>query len=873
MSKELIIAEKPSVATDIARAVGGFTRHGDYYENSGYVLSSAVGHLLELAVPKEHEVKRGKWSFAHLPVIPPRFDLAPIERNESRLNLLLRLIKRKDVTGLINACDAGREGELIFRYIVQHARAKKPIQRLWLQSMTPAAIREGFEGLRPDRELLPLADAAKCRSEADWLVGINGTRAMTAFNSKEGGFYLTTVGRVQTPTLAILVEREEAIRAFKSRDYWEVHARFGAHAGEYPGRWFDPGFKKDDDAERKAERAWSAAEAEAVAAACNGQTGTVTDDTRPATQLSPLLFDLTSLQREANGRFGFSARTTLSLAQALYEKHKVLTYPRTDSRALPEDYMATVKKAMDMLGGIRDYAPFAKNVLKNGWVKPNRRIFDNSKISDHFAIIPTLQPPRHLNEIEQKLYDLVVRRFLAVFHPAAEYLQTTRITQLGEHQFKTEGRILQNPGWLAIYGRTAQEESQNLPAVAAQEKVAALEVNAVANQTKPPPRYSEATLLSAMEGAGKLIEDDELREAMEAKGLGTPATRAAVIEGLIQEKYVQREGRELKPTWKAFRLLLALHHFGVTEITSPELTGDWEYKLKLMETGKLQRDVFMDHIEQVTRDLVERIKNGDIPEEAYATVGAPCPKCGGAVQENYRKFQCQSCDFSLWVVLSGREWAPEEIAELITRRFVGPLSGFRSRIGKPFSAGIRLTADHKLDFDFGQARLDEEARNPPDFSSQESVGACPKCKSRVFEHGVAYVCEKAVGPKRSCDFRSGKMILQQPVERAQMQKLLATGRTDLFTRFISKKGRPFKAYLVKTPEGRVGFEFEARKPRKPKAEQPAAPAPLSASPKEKERGASAKPAATKRAKAGKATAKPAKTVAIKAPAKAKRKAA
>jgi DNA topoisomerase-3 len=870
MSKQLIIAEKPSVANDVARAIGGFKRHGDYYESSRYVLSSAVGHLLQLAVPKEHEVKRGKWSFAHLPVIPPRFELAPIERNESRLNLLLRLIKRKDVTGLINACDAGREGELIFRYIVQHARAKKPIQRLWLQSMTPASIREGFESLRPDRELLPLADAAKCRSEADWLVGINGTRAMTAFNSKEGGFYLTTVGRVQTPTLAILVEREEKIRAFKSRDYWEVHARFGAKAGEYPGRWFDPGFKKDDDAERKTERVWSAAEAEALAAACNGQTGTVTDDTKPATQLSPLLFDLTSLQREANGRFGFSARTTLSLAQALYERHKVLTYPRTDSRALPEDYLATVKKAMDMLGDIRDYAPFAKNVLKNGWVKPNRRIFDNSKISDHFAIIPTLQPPRHLNEIEHKLYDLVVRRFLAVFHPAAEYLQTTRVTQVGEHQFKTEGRILQAPGWLAIYGRTAQEESQNLPAVAAGEKVAALEVNVVANQTKPPPRYSEATLLSAMEGAGKLVEDDELREAMEAKGLGTPATRANVIEGLIQERYVQREGRELKPTWKAFRLLLALHHFGVTEITSPELTGDWEYQLKLMETGKLQREVFMDHIEQVTRDLVERIKNGDIPEEAYATVEAPCPKCGGVVQENYRKFQCQKCDFSLWVVLSGREWAPEEVAELITQRFIGPLSGFRSRIGKPFSAGLRMADDYKLEFDFGQARPGEE-ETAPDFSGQESVGACPKCKSHVFEHGVAYVCEKAVGPKRSCDFRSGKMILQQPVERAQMQKLLATGRTDLFTRFISKKGRPFKAYLAKTAEGRVGFEFEARKPRKPKAEEPAAPAPVSASPKKKERGASGKPAATQRAQAVKATAKPAKTVAIKAPAKAKRK--
>ena len=874
MAKQLIIAEKPSVAADIARAIGGFTRHGDYFESDQYVLSSAVGHLLELVVPAEHDVKRGKWSFAHLPVIPPHFALAPIERSESRLNLLLRLMKRKDVTGLVNACDAGREGELIFRYIIQHAETKKPIQRLWLQSMTPASIREGFDSLRPDRELLSLADAAKCRSEADWLVGINGTRAMTAFNSKEGGFYLTTVGRVQTPTLAILVEREEKIRAFQSRDYWEVHARFGATAGEYPGRWFLPGFKKDDDAEHRAERVWNAAAAEAVAASCKGRTGLVTDETKPATQMSPLLFDLTSLQREANGRFGFSARTTLSLAQALYERHKVLTYPRTDSRALPEDYIATVKKAMDMLGDIRDYAPFAKNILKNGWVKPNRRIFDNSKISDHFAIIPTLQAPKQLNEIEHKLYDLVVRRFLAVFHPAAEYLQTTRITQVGEHQFKTEGRILQSPGWLAIYGRSAQEESQNLPAVAAGEKVGVLEVNAVANQTKPPPRYSEATLLSAMEGAGKLVEDDELREAMGAKGLGTPATRAAVIEGLIQEKYVQREGRELKPTWKAFRLLLALHHFGVTEITSPELTGDWEHKLKLMESGKLEREVFMDHIEQATRDLVERIKSGDIPDEAYATVAAPCPKCGGLVQENYRKFQCQKCDFSLWVVLSGRDWAPEEVAELISKRFVGPLTGFRSRIGKPFSAGLRMTDDFKLEFDFGQARPGEE-ETAPDFSGQESVGACPKCQARVFEHGVSYVCEKALGPARSCDFRSGKMILQQPVERAQMQKLLSTGRSDLFTRFISRKGRPFKAFLVKTPEGRVGFEFEARKPRKPKAEAPAAP-PVSAAPRTPAHGVAAKPAAGKRAKSVAAVAKPAKAAkaaVAKPPAKTKRKAA
>src|SRR5216110_557868 len=473
MGKKLVIAEKPSVAADIARALGGFARKGDYFESDEYLLSSAVGHLLELAVPDEYAVKKGKWSFKHLPVIPPHFELAPLEKREQRLNLLLRLLKRKDVSGLINACDAGREGELIFRYLVQHAKAAKPIERLWLQSMTQQSIRDGFAALRSDQELLPLADAAKSRSEADWLVGINGTRAMTAFNSKEGGFYLTTVGRVQTPTLAILVEREDKIRAFTSRAYWEVHARFEAKAGEYPGRWFDPEFKKnDEDAERKPERLWDAGAAAKIVAACRGKKGVATEESKPATQISPLLFDLTSLQREANSRFGFPARMTLSLAQALYERHKVLTYPRTDSRALPEDYVATGKKTLDALTDTREYAPFAKQVLKQGWVKPNKRIFDNSKISDHFAIIPTLQTPKHLTEAEQKLYDLVVRRFLAVFFPPAEFLQTTRLTKVGEHHFKTEGRVLQSAGWLAIYGRAIGDEEKTLPGIEPKEQVA-----------------------------------------------------------------------------------------------------------------------------------------------------------------------------------------------------------------------------------------------------------------------------------------------------------------------------------------------------------------------------------------------------------------
>lgn len=822
MGKKLIIAEKPSVAADIARALGGFTRKADYFESDAYVLSSAVGHLLELVLPEQYDVKKGKWSFAKLPVIPPHFELAPIERSEERLKTLLRLMKRKDVTGLINACDAGREGELIFRYLVQHAKVKKPIERLWLQSMTQQSIRDGFSRLRPDKELLPLADAAKSRSEADWLVGINGTRAMTAFNSKEGGFYLTTVGRVQTPTLAILVEREDRIRAFTPRDYWEVHARFEAKAGEYPGRWFDPAFRKDDDGERRAERIWDQKLASSIVAACQGKKGVASEESKPSTQLSPLLFDLTSLQREANARFGFPARMTLSLAQALYEKHKVLTYPRTDARALPEDYLVTVKDTLKELAGTSAFGTFARQILKQGWVKPNKRIFDNAKISDHFAIIPTLQTPKHLTEPEQKLYDMVVRRFLAVFYPAAEYLQTTRITRVEDHHFKTEGRVLQAAGWLAVYGRAAGEDAQTLPAIEENESVRIAEVAEQANLTKPPPRFTEATLLSAMEGAGKLVEDDELREAMEAKGLGTPATRAAIIEGLIREEYVNREGRELVPTPKAFSLLFALHMLHIVELASPELTGEWEHKLKLIEQGKLTRDEFMKQINDLVRKVVGIIKTGEIPDVVYATVPAPCPKCGkGPVQENYRKFQCQKCDFSLWKVTSGREWSPEEVAELITKRSIGPLTGFRSRTGKPFSAVMRLTDEFRVEFDFGQSS--GEGEEAPDFSSQEPLGTCPKCASRVFEHGMVYTCEKAVGAGRSCDFRSGRMILQQPIEREQMKKLLATGRTDLLTGFVSKKGRRFKAFLVKQPDGKIGFEFQPRAPKeKPEKATPPA---------------------------------------------------
>ena len=814
MSKQLIIAEKPSVAQDIAKALGGFSKQGEYYESDEYVLSSAIGHLLELTVPEEYEVKRGKWSFAHLPVIPPHFSLNPIEKTEDRLKLLTRLMKRKDVTGLINACDAGREGELIFRYLAQHAKTDKPVRRLWLQSMTQGAIREGFAHLRTDKEMLPLADAARCRSEADWLIGINGTRAMTAFNSREGGFHKTPVGRVQTPTLAILVEREERIRAFRPRDYWEVEAEFAAVAGAYRGRWFQEKFGKSEDEHAKPERLWDIKRAEAIRKKCLGKHGTVEEESKPTTQLSPLLFDLTSLQREANGRFGFSAKNTLALAQALYERHKALTYPRTDSRYLPEDYIATVKATLKSFSGT-PYAGFAGQILKGGWAHPNKRIFNNTKVSDHFAIIPTGTAPTNLSEAEQKLYDLVSKRFLAIFFPAAEYNITTRITRVEGEAFKTEGKVLVSAGWLAIYGKEAQgeDETPQLSPVQQKERVWANDVEVKANQTKPPARFTEATLLTAMEGAGKLIEEEELRDAMSARGLGTPATRAATIEGLLQEEYVHRNGRELQPTAKAFSLMVALSTLGIDELHSPELTGNWEYKLRQMEQGELGRDVFMDHIVEQTREMVDRIKHGEIPEEVFSTLSSPCPKCGGVIQENYKKFQCKKCDYALWKVVAGRQYEPEEVEELLSKGVVGPLQGFRSKMGRPFAAMIRLNADHLPEFDFGQGSGEGEGE-AIDFSNQEALGKCPKCGAPVYEHGMAYVCEKAVGAAKTCDFRSGKIILQQPVERAQMAKLLADGRTELLRGFISARTRrKFSAYLVRGGDGKVGFEFEPRAPK------------------------------------------------------------
>ena len=821
MNKRLIIAEKPSVAADIAKAIGGFSKEKDYYESNQFVLSSAVGHLLELAIPEEYEIKKGKWNFANIPSIPPRFTVKPIEKVEDRLKHLVKLIKRKDVTGLINACDAGREGELIFSFIAQYAETQKPVERLWLQSMTPDSIRKGIKHLRTAAEVAGLREAAICRAESDWLIGINGTRAMTAFNSKGGGFHLTTVGRVQTPTLAIMVEREEKIRHFKPVDYWEVEALFKSANGEYPGRWFDEQYVKPNEATPNAEHAnayrlWDKAQAQHIQEKCAGKQGSVEEESKISSQLSPPLYDLTSLQRDANSRFGFSAKTTLQIAQVLYEKHKALTYPRTDARALPEDY---VNQVPNVLSSLEDrFQIFSKEIIESHWIRPNKRIFNNEKISDHFAIIPTGTIPRGLSEAEEKIYDLVTKRFLAVFYPASEHKVTTRITRIEGEAFKTEGKILIKEGWLKVYAKSAIKASDNeeyaLFAISPGEKIKALEVAQKDAQTKPPARLNEATLLSSMEGAGKMVISEELRAALAGRGLGTPATRAQIIENLIGETYVLREGKELVPTAKASSLITLLRGLGIKELISPELTGEWEFKLSQIEKGMLTRTQFMDSIHVMVRDIANRAKQyeADTIPGNFATLKAKCPKCGGIVKETYKHMACQSCDWHIWKAVAGKQLEISEMETLISTGKLGPIAGFRNKMGKLFTAELRLDSSFQTEFDFGQPK-ERASDQSVDFTNQAPLGKCPKCKGRVYEHGASYVCEKAVGEKHACDFRSGKTVLQQPIDSVQMEKILKQGKSDVLHGFVSSRTRrKFSAMLVFDKQGKLSFEFEKKEP-------------------------------------------------------------
>jgi DNA topoisomerase-3 len=828
--KSLIIAEKPSVAADLARALGKIPKKGDFFENGDYVISSAVGHIVELQMPEDIDKKKyGFWRLEALPIIPEKFQLKPIEESKARFDLLKKLLARKDIELVINACDAGREGELIFTYLYQLTKSKLPVKRAWMQTMTQEGIREAFANLRDGSKMRGLADAARCRSESDWLIGINGTRALTKrmFGSRAGN--VASVGRVQTPTLAIVYARELEIRNFKPRTYWRVSAEFQVARGSYEGIYQKPDFRKTDDEHDRVDRVWDRARAEAVLAACRASPeALVTEEKKASSQASPRLYDLTTLQREANNRFGLSARRTSQIAQALYERHKMITYPRTDSRALPEDYIPTCRQALSMMRG--DLAGHAAKVLEEQWLGPNKRIFNNAQISDHFAIIPTVEEPKPLEDMEAKVYDMIARRFVAVFYPSAEFDITTRTSTVAGHGFKTEGKVLTFAGWLAVYGKSTLEDdspdSKSLPALEAADgtppRAKAVDPQLHEEATRPPPRYTEATLLSAMEGAGKLVEDEELAEAMKERGLGTPATRADTIDGLINTRYVERQQRELVPTPKAEQILQFLAAVKAEEVTSPAMTGEWEFKLRQMEHGNFPREKFMSEVVETTKGIIRRVKAFEEDDSAARETDIISPTDGKPMIETLRGYKSRDGELMIYKVIGNRKMAESEVKDLLGTGQIGPLDNFRSKAGKPFSAVLRYNKEEKkAEFVFDGQR-DSTGAIKIDFTGLQPVGEAPAARfgpgALIYETPQSYVVRRVENGEDKILARCSRRILSRDIPREQFVKMLETGKTDLLDKFWSMRTRrPFNAFLALKEDGSTGFEFAPRPPKDPNA--------------------------------------------------------
>jgi DNA topoisomerase-3 len=820
MNKTLIITEKPSVAADIVKVLPGkFKKTKTHYEGGDYIVSYAIGHLVSIAYPEEVAPVYKKWSLDNLPILPEPFPLTVLPGTKSQFNALSKLIRRRDVAVIVNGCDAGREGELIFKYILKKASTRsvegKTIRRLWLQSMTSGAIREGLANLRDDSEMTTLENTALCRSEADWLIGINATRALTCYNSRFGGFRKTPCGRVQTPTLSMMVTREASIRAFVPTEYFELHGEFISDNVRYIGIWIDTDFKKSPELPHgKQNRIWEKEQAENIIQKCGGKNkkASITETAKKSSQASPPLYDLTLLQREANNRFGFSAKNTLSLAQTLYERHKLLTYPRTDSRCLPEDYLPSVKEVVSKQQQWQ-FGKFAAEALQKKYLKKTKKIFNNKKITDHFAIIPTSQLPTNLSEPEQKIYQMIVQRFLAVFFPPAVFHNTRRLSVVSGETFLTEGKILVEAGWKAIYGAKAGSDDgrdkviQPLPVG---KPVICDKIELKKHQTKPSPRYTEATLLSAMENSGKLIDDDELADAMKERGLGTPATRASIIEKLINEKYVCREQKELIPTGKAFELLSLLTDKQVAVLASPELTGEWEYKLNQILKGKMTREQFMTEIKDMTCDIVAKMKEEERAERKEAGLS---PVNEQRFFETATAYESEDKKIILRKILGGRIMEPAEIISLIKGETLGPFADFRSKKGKAFSASLRLT-DSKIEFIFADSldNLDLD-----EIKKQNPIGISPIDGTKVYETPAGFMSESALDGDSDKGLRIAKMILVRQIDPEHIEQLLNQGKTELIKGFISKKKRPFDAYLLLDKKGKLSFEFPPRKKKGAKA--------------------------------------------------------
>ena len=837
MSKTLIIAEKPSVAADLARVLGrklGKLKKSDAdgsYSNDSIIITSAVGHLVEQKKPQTEDGKSLPWKMDYLPVMPRSMELEPIPKSADRLKKVLKLARSKEVNMLVNACDAGREGELIFRNIIRFGKIKKPLKRLWMQSMTDDAIMEAWSALKSDEEMANLADAAVCRSESDWLVGLNSTRALTVLQSGAGGFNVTPTGRVQTPTLALLAARQKDILNFVPETYSEVRATFKAQAGTYEGKWFDADWKKDEKSpQRTRERIWDKATAEAIAKRCLGKPGEVKEVKKPVSMPAPLLFDLTSLQKEASNRFGFSASRTLQIAQECYEKHKVLTYPRTDSKFLPNDYIGIATRTVSAIAdNMPTMAPFANEILEAKRIRPSKRVFDSSKVSDHFAIIPTGKFIA-LTGDAAKIFNLVVQRFLGVFMPNAEYEDTERTTIVkspgAKDYFHTHGRIMLKAGWKALYGNAERRKKDELCSVAPGEEVTTQKAEAIHDQTKPPAPYTEATLLTAMETAGKLVDDEELAYAMKERGLGTPATRAAIIEGLITQEYIARDGKDLVATRRGMDLIDLLSKIGLSTLSSPELTGEWEYRLKQMEGGKLGREAFMKDIRTYTSEIVASVRdymqNGKNEDLKVA-----CPACGEPqLSARVDAITCPACKFRIRRVHAGLSLSDDQLEQLITNRTLPPMDGFRSKFGKPFKAGLRLMAPEKekgawkAEFFFDDSKPEAE-ENKAQQSSLGMVQVKDQGELELFENDKQWSVPDFRQSGNKSGFSMSRTILGKEIEIGQLYRVLAEGKSELITGFVSQRtNRPFDAFLVlDEKKGNVSFEFPPREPRKKTADK------------------------------------------------------
>ncbi len=864
LSKSLIITEKPSVARDIVAALGGFNEDDGFWESNDYLVTFSVGHLLELPSPEDVDPKYKRWTLDTLPILPEpeQFKLKQKSGASERLRTIKALLNRDDVESVINACDAGREGELIFREIVEFFGSDKPTRRLWLQSMTTSAIRTGFENLAPGSDYDGLGAAAACRSRSDWLIGMNATRALTRRFKGRREKTAWSAGRVQTPTLAMLVARELEILAHVPRPYWRLEAKFAVDEHEYAGVWFDPNHVAgENDRDSKNDRIFEHERANAIVEAVSGQPASASETRKPSRETAPPLLDLTSLQREGNRRFGWSARRTLNAAQRCYESHKLLTYPRTDSRCLPDDYRATVDEILQSWSTEGPFQAEAQALVENG-LENTKRTFDDSKVSDHFAIIPTGKIPEEpLTGDDARLYDLVTRRFLGSFYPPAVWNRVERTTKVGEHSFRSRSRTLGDPGWRAVLGQAEQEEQALPPLVTGQSETEGVDarttdVELSDEKTKPPARITEARLLSLMESAGQYVEDEDLAAAIRDKGIGTPATRADIIENLIAKGYLARVGKALRPTVKGVRLVDVLERIHAERLASPELTGDLEFQLHEVEKGERTAQQFMNEVIEYTKQIVDVTVTFDYVDlyDDNDQFGK-CPLCSEPVVEQSWFYRCiekpgvereDDCPFRIWKDKSGRYIDHQTVRILLEKGETDEMEGFTSRDGRMYNARLTLE-DGEVQLHAVQGSWGERMDDSPEYEvNEEPLGPCPLgCGGEVIETPTHYICklgmEKAAAnaeiakvweqennkpdakrkkrykvpdDQKPCPLVLPRTVCKREIARDEAEQYMRDKKTDLLADFTSRFGRPFGAMLFIKENGRHGFEFAKRVSKK-----------------------------------------------------------